>query len=142
MYLLLTFFNNFNLWNTLFLQNRSITPINTMQGKCNNTKAFCYNLSNKHNLQSHSLLCLLCLVHPYKCYIYKQALNIQKSTKYQTFNIPSGCQSHMTILCEMEIFNFLWFIQVNYLPLPSTRKHGPPRPPGWGPNLPYGKFTT
>ena len=45
----------------------------------------------------------------------------------------------MTILCEMEFFNFLWLILVHYLPLPPTQKDRPPRPPqlppGWGPNL-------
>ena len=55
------------------------------------------------------------------------------------FNIPSGSQSHMTTLCEMEFFNFLWLIWVHYLPLPPTQKDRPPRPPqlppGWGPNL-------
>ena len=60
-------------------------------------------------------------------------------------NIASGSEANMTILCEMEFFNFLWLIWVHYLPLPPTQKDRPPRPPqlppGWGPNLPNGKFT-
>ena len=35
-------------------------------------------------------------------------------------NIASGSYTHMTILCEMEFFNFLWLIWVHYLPLPPT----------------------
>ena len=34
------------------------------------------------------------------------------------FNIASGSYTHMTILSEIEFFNFLWLIWVHYLPLP------------------------
>ena len=44
-------------------------------------------------------------------------------------NIVSVSKSHMTTLCEIEFFNFLWLIWVHYLPLPSTKKDRPPRPP-------------
>ena len=58
---------------------------------------------------------------------------------FLTINIASGSEANMTILCEMEIFNFLWLILVHYLPLSPTQKDRPPRPPqlppGWGPNL-------
>ena len=48
---------------------------------------------------------------------------------FNSLNIASGSEANMTTLCEMEFFNFLWLIWVHYLPLPSTKKDRPPRPP-------------
>ena len=38
----------------------------------------------------------------------------------KALNIASGSEANMTILCEMEFFDFLWLILVHYLPLPPT----------------------
>ena len=35
-------------------------------------------------------------------------------------NIASGSYTHMTILSEIDFFNFLWLILVHYLSLPPS----------------------
>ena len=50
----------------------------------------------------------------------------------------------MTMLCQMEILNFLWLNWVQYLPLGPTQMdigYTPQPPPGLGTNLSKGKFT-
>ena len=42
------------------------------------------------------------------------------SFSISSLNIASGSYTHMTILSEIEFFNFLWLILVHYLSLPPT----------------------
>ena len=68
---------------------------------CNFIILICCSFKIRSTLSRVLLLCLL-------RFFKKQTL---------VFNIASGSEANMTILCEMEFFNFLWLIWVLYLPL-------------------------
>ena len=42
------------------------------------------------------------------------------------FNTVSGSRTNITLLCEIEVFNFLWLIWDNYLPKAPTKNNRPP----------------
>ena len=46
----------------------------------------------------------------------------------QYLNMSLFSQSYISILCEMELCNFLWLMWSHYLPLPPIWNHWPPRP--------------